>query len=45
MQFDVSKLDNIPKNSYLVVKKDVDNEDHIIEKNPRRAQEFMPINW
>ncbi len=34
MQFDVSKLENIPKNSYLVVHKDVDTEDHIIEKKP-----------
>lgn len=34
MQFDVSKLEKIPKNSYLVVHKDIDNEDHIIEKRP-----------
>ena len=33
-QFDVSKLENIPKNSYLVVHKDMDSDDHIIEKRP-----------
>ncbi len=34
MQVDKAKLDSIPKNSYLVVHKDLDNEDHIIEKRP-----------
>ena len=44
MQFDVSKLDNIPKNSYLVVKKDVDNEDHIIEKKPTTGARIYADN-
>ena len=34
MQVDTAKLENIPKNSYLVVHKDLDNEDHIIKKRP-----------
>ena len=34
MQVDATKLENIPKNSYLVVHKDLDNEDHIIKKRP-----------
>ena len=34
MQVDATKLDNIPKNSYLVVHKDLDSEDHIIKKRP-----------
>ncbi len=33
MQIDNSKLDNIPKNSYLIVQNNNDNEDHIIEKH------------
>ncbi len=34
MQVDTAKLESIPKNSYLVVHKDLDNEDHIIKKRP-----------
>ena len=34
MQFSASQLDKIPKNSYVVVEKDYDNEDHIIKKRP-----------
>lgn len=34
MQVDTAKLENIPKNSYMVVHKDLDNEDHIIKKRP-----------
>lgn len=41
MQFDVSQLDKIPKNSYLVVHKDIDNEDHIIKKRPTTGARIM----
>lgn len=34
MQIDAAQLENIPKNSYVVVPKDIDNEDHIIKKRP-----------
>ena len=34
MQVDAATIESIPKNSYLVVQKDLDNEDHIIEKHP-----------
>ncbi len=34
MQIENSKLNSIPKNSYLIVNKDFDNEDHIIKKRP-----------
>ncbi|MCD8025343.1 MAG: hypothetical protein LUE64_07400 [Candidatus Gastranaerophilales bacterium] len=34
MQVDAAKLQEIPKNTYLVVEKDYDGEDHVIEKKP-----------
>lgn len=34
MQMDASQLKEIPKNSYVVVEKNIDNEDHIIKKRP-----------
>ena len=34
MQLDKAQIDKIPKNSYLVVHKDGENEDKIIKKRP-----------
>lgn len=41
MQFDTTQLDKIPKNSYLIVHKNNENEDKIIEKRPTTGARIM----
>ena len=41
MQIEAAQLDKIPKNSYVVVEKDFDNEDHIIKKRPTTGARIM----
>ena len=41
MAVDASQFDKIPKNSYLVVEKNIDNEDHIIKKRPTTGARIM----